>query len=118
MDRGQIKKVIYRSVIFVFILIIILYSGFEIKRYITGPEIILEKNLKYYSIKESPINIKGRAVNISDIRINDYKIFMNEEGYFSEEILLSEGLNEIKISGIDKFGRETKEIIDVFYKKD
>ena len=40
----------------------------------------------------------------------------DEKGNFEEKLLLSYGYNIMTIEGWDKFGRETKETIEMVYK--
>jgi hypothetical protein len=42
---------------------------------------------------------------------------MDEEGNFTQKVLLSTGYNVLKVSGVDKFQRETEQILEVTYKK-
>lgn len=117
MGRGQVKRIITFSLISIFVLMILVYSAFEIRRYVTGPEIIIENPSNNFVSDKSLIKIEGKAINITEVKINDNKIYMDEEGNFSQEILLSYGFNVFKISGIDRFGRETQKILDIIYKQ-
>lgn len=67
------------------------------------------------SVNSSFIEIEGKALNISYITLNDRQIFTNEEGIFKEKLLLSYGYNVITISAKDRFGRNTKEILEIIY---
>jgi hypothetical protein len=116
MDRAKVKQIIKYSLIALFVLIIIVYTGFEISRYITGPKIIITSPENGLSLNTSLVEIIGKAVNITEVQVNDSNIFMDEEGNFSQKVLLSPGYNVLKVHGEDKFGRETEKVLELFYK--
>ncbi len=68
------------------------------------------------SVEHSLINIEGVAKNISHISMNDRQMFTDEEGEFSEKLLLSYGYNIITVKAKDRFGRETKKTLELIYK--
>jgi hypothetical protein len=117
MGREKTKKIIVSSIITIFVLIVTIYTGFEIRRYVTGPEIKITSPLTGSLTNESLIEITGKAINISEVKVNDNKIYMDEEGNFTQKVLLSTGYNVLKVSGVDKFQRETEQILEVTYKK-
>jgi len=116
MDREQVKKITVYTIISLFVLTILIYTGFEIRRYATGPELIITRPESGFVSNVSSIEIAGTAVNITEVKVNDNKIFMDEEGHFNQEILLSLGYNVLKVSGVDRFNRETEKILEIMYK--
>ena len=48
--------------------------------------------------------------------MNDRQMFTDEEGEFSEKLLLSYGYNIITVKAKDRFGRETKKTLELIYK--
>ncbi len=92
---------------------------FELRKVISGPKIILDcKN------KDKCIDIKsdkniylltGKTKNVSTLFIGNRKIFMDTHGNFTEEILLYPGDNLISIKSIDRFGKEVKKDISIYY---
>lgn len=117
MDRNQVKKTVKFTLIGIFVLVVITYTGFEVRRYATGPELVISKPVNGFISSESLIEIVGKAINVTEVEINDNKILMDEEGNFNQEVLLSDGYNVLKVSGIDRFGRKTQKILEIMYNK-
>lgn len=109
----------YTSPSFLITIIIVLVIGayvyFQSYNLIEGPVVqtITPKNGEL--VDKSLIEIEGVATNISFITLNDRQIFTNEEGFFKEKLLLSYGYNLITIKAKDRFGRNTKEVLEIIY---
>src|SRR3989344_3005573 len=94
---------------------IIGYSLFEARFLIEGPIVTVTGPKEGEVATSSLIEITGKAQNISDISLNDRKIFIDEEGHFSEQLLLSYGYNILTLKAKNRFGRETKKVLEVVY---
>lgn len=102
---------------FIFFIVIILgYASFQARNIIAGPVVKIKTPLNGASVEQSLINIKGVAKNISRISMNDKQIFTDDEGEFSEKLLLSYGYNIITIKAKDRFGRDTEKTLELIYK--
>lgn len=53
----------------------------------------------------SQLKLHGRTRNLLSLEINGRPSLLNSSGEFSEDLLLSSGLNIVEIKGKDKFGR-------------
>lgn len=115
-DRHATRKLLKVIIISIILLFIFGYTGYEIQKMVFGPriEILSPKNGALAS--SSLIQILGIAKNITNISLNDRKIFIDEQGNFREDLLLSYGYNTLTIKASDKFGRNTEKIIEVIYK--
>ena len=98
-------------------LIIAIYTIFQAWKLISGPiiEVFTPQNGAVYN--STLIQIEGRAQNISYLNLNDRMIFTDKDGKFSEKLLLSPGLNIIKIDGKDRFRTHREKIIQVILKE-
>ena len=105
------------SLFILFGLIILDYSLFQAWKLISGPivDIYTPQNGATYS--QTLIEIDGRARNISYINLNDRPIFTDKDGYFKEKLLLSPGLNVIKLDARDKFKKYTEKKLEVILKE-
>lgn len=110
------KKLLKIGLIVLLFLIFIGYTYYQAKNLIDGPIITVENPKDGSSSTQSPITIKGIAKNTSFIFIDDRPIYIDEQGNFSERILLLKGYNVIEIKARDKFGKEKKEVLEVVYK--
>ncbi len=90
----------------IFALMLLSYAAFQARHLIIGPTISIENpsSENLLSLKEL-IEIRGKAQNISSISLNDRPIFINEDGQFSEKLLLAKGYTIMTIKAEDRFGR-------------
>lgn len=56
------------------------------------------------TFKTSAVVVRGKVFEASRISLNGRPIFTNENGDFSEELILSAGLNMIELEAVNKFG--------------
>ena len=112
--RGKfIFKVLGITIGSLFFLLYIFYQG---KSIIEGPLISIQSPINGATITSSLIEVRGISDNIARISLNDRPIFIDEEGFFKEKILLSPGYNIIKLSAADKFGRVKEQILELIYR--
>ncbi len=115
-DREKNRKYLKIGIISFFALFVIGYGLYEAQRIVTGPEIALAYPLNGATVSESLMSVSGVAKNITDISLNDKKIFVDEKGNFNEQLLLSYGYNVLSVKAQDKFGRSTEKKVEVIYK--
>lgn len=108
-----IFKVIGVSVCSFLVLIYIFYQGRSI---IEGPIISIQSPINGAMLASSLVEVRGISQNIAHISLNDRPIFIDEEGFFKEKILLSSGYNIIKLKGQDKFGRSKEQFLELIYR--
>lgn len=101
----------------IFIVITIFgYASFQAKDIILGPIIEIHSPQNGMSVEESLVEIKGKVKNISYISMNGNQIFTDDNGIFSEKLLLSYGYNIITIKVQDRFDREVEKKLELIYK--
>ncbi|MBU1046784.1 hypothetical protein KKH36_03335 [Patescibacteria group bacterium] len=91
------------------------YSYYQTKSFTKGPVLVIEDPIDGSLLQTNPIIIKGYSENISYISINGRQVFVDEEGYLKEKMLLSLGYNIIKVSAKDKYKREIEKKIELVY---
>ena len=99
------------------------FTVFELRKVISGPELTLtcgiEKNIDancaYIQSAENIYTLTGKTKNVSDIIIGDRKIYIDVTGDFQEDILLYPGINLITIKSLDRFGKEVKKEVSIYY---
>lgn len=102
-----------RTIVLLGVAAALTYSGFELSKFVMGPELEISKPSPATEFHEALFNIEGTARNISKIQLNDRKIFINQEGAFKEQLIAHPGYNIITIEAWDKFGRYSKKEIEV-----
>ena len=115
-DRHATRKFLGIIIISLVVLILLSYTAYEIQRVVFGPRLSISFPVNGASASSSLMEVSGVAKNINNISIDDRKIFVDEQGNFKEDILLSYGYNAITIKANDKFGRNTEKVVEVIYK--
>ncbi len=100
----------------VFVLALVGYSLFQVHKIITGPTIDLVTKEKNMVTNSNKITLKGVAANVAFISLNDNPIYIDENGLFSENLLLNPGYNIVKLYGKDKFGKSLTRLVEITYK--
>ena len=93
-----------------------IYGFYKAKGFLAGPDIVIEYPENGQLVSQSYNTIKGRVVNISNLRVNGRQIFTDEEGNFETGLLLAKGYNIIEVKANDKFNREVKKLLEIVYK--
>lgn len=89
------------------------YSLYQGRFLIFGPQVWVD-NLKDGETVSSPVvTLTGRAKNVAWLTLNDRQIFMDEEGRWSEKLVVSEGLSIITVKARDRFGHEVNKNLQV-----
>lgn len=100
------------------ILSIVTLTAFELRKVVAGPDINLScktETCEKVITADNLYPLSGTTSNISDIRIGNRKIYTDTSGAFNEYIVLYPGSNNISISAKDRFGKEVKKDISVYY---
>jgi hypothetical protein len=91
------------------------FTVFELRKVISGPELTLECECDYIHSDKNTYKLLGKTKNVSEIIIGDRKIYIDIKGGFEEDILLYPGVNLITIKSLDRFGKEVKKEVSIYY---
>ena len=99
------------------------FTVFELRKVIIGPELTLncidgknkDNSCNYIQSDNNIYKMSGNTKNVSDIIIGDRKIYIDTKGGFQEDILLYPGINLITIKSLDRFGKEVKKEVSIYY---
>lgn len=114
-NREGTKKIVRTAVIVILACIVLGYTYFASRDYILGPKIIISEPINGTTISTSTVIIKGQALRIQDIILNNRPILIDEKGNFSETLLLFPGYNVAVISAHDKFNRTIEYKLELVY---
>ncbi|KKU55575.1 MAG: Transcriptional regulator [Candidatus Moranbacteria bacterium GW2011_GWE1_49_15] len=103
--------VIVLSVIFVFSGFAYLYK--QVDNFVSTPRLVIKKPLDGSSVEGRSVRLTGVAEKDSRVYINDQPILVNENGEFSEDVGLGEGLNVITVVAKNQFDKESRQTISV-----
>lgn len=115
-DRRRVKRLVKIWATIGVIVLILGYSAFRARTFVTGPRVTVTSPLDGSLVSEPLVTVGGSVKNIAFLTLNGNKIFTNEAGIFSEEILLSNGYNRITLEAQDRFGRHVEKTLQVIYK--
>lgn len=112
-----LKRVISYLVSASFVGIIFYYAYFQSRGIISGPQInvISPENGKTYG--DPLLHVYGTTKRAKEITLDGREIFIDLEGNFGEELLLSPGYNIIELAARDTDGYDTKQTLEVIYKE-
>ena len=96
-----------------FVAVIFGYAYFQSSFLADGPQFTLLEPASGTMFEESLVEIKGKVERVSTISLNGNTIFIDEEGNFSEMMLLSFGQNIITLEAQGKFERKITEVLEL-----
>lgn len=110
--RHNRLTIIAISALFLAILGYAYYEGLPLLR---GPSIVLNLPTETIATSDPYVRIEGSAERITRLLLNGREVVLTEGGSFTEDILLSEGYNELTFLAVDQTGRETTQMVHVLY---
>ena len=105
----------YGLLIILFILLII-YSLYQARALLAGPQISIENPQDGQMIENPLVIARGQSKNIAWISLNNRQIFTDEDGTWSEKLLVSPGISIMTVKVRDRFGRETEKSVQIVLK--
>ncbi len=112
----RISKLNLGSIIFLIIVIVIgVYAYSRSLNYFKGPNIVLSCPRSGVTTTDPYVEIRGRTERIAKISLNQRPIFTDDDGIFTESLLLMPGYNILTIEAQDIFGRRVKETTELVY---
>lgn len=105
------KIMVSLGLLVVFLGFIYLYK--QINNFVSTPRLSVMTPTDGISVESRTVRVAGVAEKGAQLFINDQAILVSEEGKFSEDIDLREGLNSITVIARNKFEKETRQAISV-----
>lgn len=94
---------------------LIYYLGMQVSGIFTAPPLALENPVEGSVSATSVLEVKGQTLPESRVEINGVEKMSNAEGYFSEIINLTPGVNKIMVTAVKKHGRASTILRNVVY---
>ncbi len=114
----QAGKTIVKAIFIALIVIAIAgYSYFQARNLIKGPQVSITSPSNGTTLGNPMVTVSGTAKNISFITLNNRQIFVDDNGNFKEDVLLSPGYNTWELQAKDKFGRVVTKNIELIFRK-
>ncbi len=96
--------------------VLIAYSSYQARFLILGPRVRIDNPQNNQVVENEMVVVEGLARNIAWISLNDRQIFTDEDGKWSEKLIVSPGLSIMTVKARDRFGRETKQSVQIVLK--
>ena len=97
------------------ILLVIIYGYSRGFKLILGPNIAISSPSSGVTYEDEVVTITGQASRISKIYLNDRQIFTDDEGNFTEKLLLMPGYNILTLRANDLFDRSVSKKLELVY---
>ena len=94
---------------------IVFFAYFQSRAIVEGPQITLSEPQNGITSASSLITVRGVAKHAKEITLQGRPIFIDLEGNFSEQLLLSQGYNIIELTAKDAQGKEIRKILELVY---
>jgi hypothetical protein len=116
--RYDPRKQVRRTLWGIFLGTIILYAIFQMRDIIFGARLTVNTITDGEVVAEQLITISGNMRHASSVIINGNVVATNQNGDFTDELLLSPGYNLITIDVRDRFGKLIEKTYRVLYNEE
>jgi hypothetical protein len=112
-EQKALAKMIRKSSYILFFVLLVAYALFQGRYLILGPRVVVESPINNNLIDAGVMIVSGQTKNVSSLTLDDRQIYTDVEGRFEEKLIAHPGINIIKLSLRDRFGREREELVRV-----
>lgn len=110
----ETRNILQFAALLVVLTLIVVYVAFQARFLIIGPQIVLEAEPPTQQNTQL-VTLSGTAYNITHLWLNDRQIYTDEEGRFSEALVLENGYTITTLRAKDRYGRETRVVRSFVY---
>lgn len=96
-----------------FFSILLIYFGFRIFDFISGPRIKITNPINGQKIETDIFLVEGNVKNAKNIYINGREIGINQKGDFKEGLIAKSPYTIIVISAYDKYGKFKEKVLQI-----
>ena len=94
----------------------VVFAYFKTHDLLFGKDIVIESPINGQTLKEPFVTIKGRAPGSTLLTVGGAKVIPDQDGKFIKETILGIGYNVIDVVSVDRFNRESSEILELIYR--
>ncbi len=111
--RTTTLKLLRLTTIALSILIIVFYAVWRSLDYARGPQIEIFWPLDGSTATTTIVTVIGRADRTNSLSLNGQDISVDQQGRFTETVIVFPGMNMLRLSATDQFGRTTSTVLDI-----
>jgi len=105
------------SVVLSLVIIFFVYLWFEYRFLVGAPFLEVSQPADQLSTTQDEVIVSGRTDPEAKVSINEQEIQVDQNGKFSQQIKLSNNVNDIKVSAVSKSGKQAHVQRTVFLKQ-
>lgn len=113
----KFKTYIRRGLVGLLFGIIVIYTAHRTSFLAQGATLAVYNLSDGQIVQESELVIEGRALRATTLILNGREIVINQEGFFSELVLLSPGINTISFRAEDRFEKYEEQTYTVVFEE-
>lgn len=120
MEKRQLMITPKKIALFLFVLflaLVVLYFWREICFLIMPPALEISQPPVDITVNQEKFEIIGKTTPFAFLTLNGEEVYIDKEGRFSKEIVLSEGLNTLKAESKNRFGKTNTIIRRIIFNK-
>ncbi|HUD04115.1 MAG TPA: hypothetical protein VMR73_01320 [Candidatus Paceibacterota bacterium] len=114
-QREKTRKWLKVFIIAFVAVIIVGYGTFQFRNLVLGPRIWIASPIDGEATTTQIILVSGTIKNAAFITFNGAQIFTDENGAWSDDIVLMSGYNVLTLVAKDRFGKVATKILHVIY---
>ena len=99
--------------LFAFLLLIALYTLFQARFLILGPEITIASPEDGATVSGPAFDVIGTAKNVSYLTLDGRRIYTDESGHWQERLVGAEGYNIVNVVAKDRLGRTREKSLSI-----
>ncbi len=106
-------KILIAGIIVIAVLSGFCYLYFEVNNFVSVPRLVILKPSDGAMIDGSMVHVVGVAEKDSVVSLNGQFVLVNENGEFSEDVTLQNGVNKITVIAKNKFDKESVQSVNI-----
>lgn len=115
------KLLITPGVIFAVLISVVIVGFFgylfvQYNQYSGAPSLYIYNPSDNQVVSEDLLDVLGKTERDSVLFINNQRVVLNTDGSFATSLKLSEGLNTLSFSAVNKLGKETEQVKTIIYR--
>jgi len=104
-----------RTLVIVFFALLIVYSLFQARFVILGPQIQIDTPKDNATLDSDVVVVSGTAENVAYLSLDGMQIYTDKAGHWSQELIAPKGISILELAARDRFGRQVEKTIRVVF---
>ncbi|OHB25179.1 MAG: hypothetical protein A2542_02765 [Parcubacteria group bacterium RIFOXYD2_FULL_52_8] len=102
-----------RSLLALSCLLVLGYGGYQLRDIMAGPQLQITYPENGVRLERDHLVLAGTSKDIASLHINGRQIFTDQDGNFTQDLLLLNGYNVIEVRATDRLNRATTKRLEL-----